>query len=188
MHTRFGRGLARGFSLIEVLVAVLVLAVGIVGAGAAQVTALKTRHGTGLLSSGVQLAGSLAERMRANPVQMRAGDAANPYLQAQFDADGGAPAVPGVLCYAPANCTSAQMAAFDIYEVKQALHQQYPGARLVVCRDRAVWDARAAALAWACAGGAEAPVVIKIGWRGRKTEGEGGFAPAVAVVVGGAFE
>jgi len=186
--TRFKPQSARGFSLIEVLVAVLVLAVGIVGAGAAQVTALKTRHGTGLMSSAVQVAGSLAERMRANSAQMHSGDAANPYLGASYDADGGAPAAPSAMCYAGASCTSAQMAAFDIYEVRQALYDQYPGARLVVCRDGAVWADGARALAWQCAGGPDAPLVIKLGWRARTTGADEPFAPAIVVLVGGAFQ
>ena len=186
MPTRLKPKPARGFSLIEVLVAMVVLAVGIVGAGAAQVAALKTRHGTGLMSSGVQLAGALADRMRANPAQMQAADSGNPYLQLHYDAEGGAPAAPAAMCYAGASCSSAQMAAFDVYEVTQALYDQYPGARIVVCRDGTVWGGKA--LVWECAGGADAPVVIKLGWRGRKVDREAGFAPAVAVVVAGGFE
>lgn len=188
--------ISRGFSLVEVLVAVLLLAIGVVGAGAAQLTALKARHSTGLLSSSVQLAGSLADRMRANAAQMQAGDAANPYLRLRYDANDGAPAAPGVACFAGASCSSAQMAAFDLYEVTQALYEQYPGARIVVCRDDVVWDERSRALAWECAGGPGAPIVIKLGWRPRTGEGGRGrggeadapFAPAVAVVAGGAFE
>ena len=188
MSTRFNPRSGRGFSLIEVLAAVLVLAVGIVGAGAAQVTALKTRHGTGLMSSAVQLAGTLAERMRANPAQMQAGDVANPYLHAGYDAAGGAPAAPTSMCYAGASCTSAQMAAFDIYELRQALYRQYPGARMVVCRDGAMWDDGERALSWQCTGGPDAPVVIKLGWRTRNSGGGGPFAPVIGVLVGGAFQ
>ena len=179
--------LSRGFTLIEVLVAVFVFAVGILGAGAAQLTALQTRHATALLSSGVHLAGSLADRMRANALQMHAPDAFNPYLQLRYDATDGAPQPPALLCYAGAQCSSAQMAAFDLFEIRQAAHAQFPGARMVVCRDRVVWDDGSRALAWACAGGAAAPIVIKLGWQGRQAD-EAGFAPSVAIVVAGAFE
>lgn len=176
-----------GFTLIEVLVAVLVLAIGIVGAAATQVAVLKTRHGTELMSAGVQLAASLAERMRANPVQMQAGDVANAYLQLRYDAADGAPPAPAVMCFASASCASAQMAAFDLFEVRRALFEQYPGARIAVCRDAKVWSDTARALAWKCAGGADAPIVIKLGWRERGTPGHAPFVPAIALVVAGAF-
>ena len=177
----------RGFTLIEVLVAVFVFTVGILGAGAAQIAALQTRHATALLSSGVHLAGSLADRMRANSPQMHAGDAFNPYLQLRYDAADGAPSPPPVLCYAGANCSSAQMAAFDLFEIRQAAHAGFPGARIVVCRDSAVWADGPRALAWDCVGGGAAPIVIKLGWRAREGA-DAGFAPTVAIAVAGAFE
>ena len=63
--------LVGGFTLIEVLVAVFVLAVGVMGAVAAQTVALRTRQESALMSHGVQLATSFADRMRANTAQMR---------------------------------------------------------------------------------------------------------------------
>ncbi len=178
-----------GFSLIEVLVAVFVLAIGALCAAASQLAALQTRHGTGLMSSGVQLAGALADRMRANAGVMRAADGVNPYAQFDYDAlDDGPPAPPGTLCFASADCSSAQMAAFDVYEVAAALHAGFPGGRITVCRDKAVVAANGSALAWSCAGGADAPLVIKLGWRERSADAQQGaqFAPAVAIVARGA--
>lgn len=182
--------LVGGFTLIEVLVAVLVLAIGVLGAAGSQLAALRARHGTGLMSSSVHLAGALAERMRANPAQMQAPDSLNPYLQLDYDAlAGGAPAAPAVLCFAGAACSAAQMAAFDLYEIKQALHEGFPGGRVTVCRDRAVVAPAGTAPGWACAGGAGAPIVIKLGWRaaGAGSDGGAAFAPSVAVIAGGIF-
>ena len=170
-----------GFTLIEVLVAILVLAIGVLGAARAQLAAMQTRQTTGLMSSGVQLAGALAERMRANT--------ANPYLALNYDAlADGPPAPPGTLCFAQVECDSAQMAAFDLYEVAQAVHAGFPGGRVKVCRDAAIATGAGAALAWPCAGGANAPIVIKLGWRikGDQASDENTFAPAVAIVAAGA--
>ena len=106
-----------GFTLVEVLVAVFLLAVGIVGAAATQTLALRTRHQSGLLSDGVQLASTLAGRMRANPAQMALPDAANPYLQLDYDARvDGAPPAPAALCFGSVQCDATQMAAFDLHE------------------------------------------------------------------------
>jgi type IV pilus assembly protein PilV len=174
-----------GFTLIEVLVAVLVLAVGIVGAAGVQVAALRTRHATGLMSGAVQLAGSLADRMRANAAQAQGGDGANPYLQLRYDAAReGRPSGDGVMCFSGASCSSAQLAVFDLHEVKLAVFNDFPEGRVAVCRDATVWAGRA--LAWECAGAGNAPIVIKLGWRDRRAAPDTRIDPSVALIVGGA--
>ena len=177
MHSR----LSGGFTLIEVMVAILVLAIGVVGAAGVQVAALRTRHLSGLMSGGVQLAGALADRMRANSLQMQASDDANPYLTLQYDAAEGAPAPGDATCFGGAACSSAQVAAFDLYEVKQALFADFPGARVAVCRDAS----DGATLAWECAGAANAPIVIKLGWRDRRADPALPVTPSIALVVAG---
>lgn len=179
MHWRSGGG----FTLVEVLVALFVLAVGIVGASAAQVAAQRARHQAALMSAGVALAAGLADRMRANRVVMALADGANPYLQLDYDAGAGPAPTPAVACYGSADCSPAQMAAFDVYETMEALRTGFPRGRIVVCRDGSPWDAAHAALAWSCDGAAGAPVVVKLGWRGN--EASGASAPSVALVVPG---
>ncbi|MFL6674582.1 MAG: type IV pilus modification protein PilV [Massilia sp.] len=169
-----------GFTLVEVLVALFVLAVGIVGASATQLATQRTRHHSALMSAAVQLAASLADRMRANPVVMAGADGDNPYLQLRYDASGAPPATP-VSCYGDAGCTPLQMAGFDLFEAAEAVRTGFPRGRIVVCRDAAIGDAAAATLAWECASAPSAPVVVKLGWRGN----DSGAAPApvVAMVV-----
>lgn len=179
--------LADGFTLIEVLVAVLLLAAGVLGAAAVQVAVLRTRHATALMSGGVQLAGTLADRMRANSAATQRGDGANPYLQLQYDAGSeGAPAPPAVMCFGASGCNSAQLAAFDLYEAKHTLYSDFPQGRVAVCRDTTVTSGTGA-LAWACAPAANAPVVIKVGWRDRRGQADAPFGPSVALVVAGGF-
>lgn len=187
--------LAGGFTLIEVLVAVFVLSVGVLGAAATQLAALHTRHQSRLMSNGVQLASALADSMRANLEPMRAGDAVNPYLQLRYDgATDGAPPSAGQQCHSGANCSAVQLADAEIFQIKQALFTGFPGGRVVVCRDSVVWDAGRAALRWECGGAAQAPIVIKLGWRGKQTDGSdardgaGEFAPSVAITLPGALE
>jgi type IV pilus assembly protein PilV len=170
---------AGGFTLLEVLVAVFVLAVGVLGATATQLTALRTRHQSSLMSNGVQLAGSLADSMRANLEAMRAADSANPYLQLSYAAADGAPP-PAASCFAGVGCSAAQLADAELYQVKHALHAGFPGGRVLVCRD----SAPDGALHWECGAAAQAPIVIKLGWRGDA----GDVGPSVAIALAGAVE
>ena len=174
-----------GFTLVEVLVALFVLAVGVLGASATQLAAQRTRHQAALLSEAVQLAAAVSSRMRANAVQMALGDGANPYLTLRYDAAAeGAPAAPAVLCYGETNCDPAQLAAFDLYEAKRAVHDRFPRGRIVVCRDGGGWDGAAGALTWECAGGAGVAIMVKVGWHGGGDR-KAGPAPSVALVVPG---
>ena len=162
----------RGFTLVEVLVAVLVLALGVIGGAAMQLAALRTRHQSALLSGAALLASSLAERMRMNAEQMQQDDAANPYLGVDYEAVADThPAAAGFTCFAPALCSSAQLAGFDMAEIKQQLRATLPGARLVICRDALAWDAARQGLSWPCSGAPGAPIVIKLGWRARNPDG-----------------
>lgn len=166
------RAVAAGFTLIEVLVAVFVLAVGIVGAAGTQLVALRTRQQSALMSDAVQLASDFADRMRANA-------RVDSYLQTRYDAaSDGAPSPPSPICDANAACGNAELARFDIYELEQALHARFPGGRVVVCR-----DASSTAVAWACSAAAGAPVVIKLGWRGKEPDGAPVQEPVPSVAI-----
>jgi type IV pilus assembly protein PilV len=173
---------ARGFTLLEVLIAVVVLALGILGGVGLQLASLRARHQAVLLSQATQMATGLAERMRANPSQ------AGIYLSLDYDAFAAPPpAAPAALCHDMA-CTPNQLALFDLHEARQQLTAHLPAGRVLICRDAGLWSG--GALRWACTGGAAGPVVVKIGWRGKRPDGtpdrdaQREFAPAVALAVG----
>ena len=176
------RSLSRGFTLLETLVAMFVLALGVVGAAATQVSSARLRQQAALESEAVQLAASLGARMRVNAHQMALPDGANPYLNFEYDAAGGAPAAPPRQCFGSADCDPAGMAAFDLYETARIVHGAFPGGRIAVCRDDA-----SATSDWTCAGGSGAPVVVKLGWRAPLRAGEAASEakPFVTLVVAG---
>ena len=177
-----------GFTLLEVLVAVVVLALGIMGGVALQMAALRSRHQAALLSQATQLATALTERMRANASQMRLADGDNLYLTLNYDVlSEPHPPAPAALCYGGA-CGGAQLALSDLYEAKLLVRQNLPAGRVVICRDANLWSG--GKLRWACGGGADAPLVVKVGWRGKNPDGtphtddSGEYMPGVALAVG----
>jgi len=62
-----------GFSLIEVMIALLVTSVGLLGLAALQLVSLKQNHGAYLRSQATLLAHDIVERMRANRQQALSG-------------------------------------------------------------------------------------------------------------------
>jgi type IV pilus assembly protein PilV len=63
----------QGLSLLEVLIAVLVLSIGMLGVAAMQTTNIKNSQSAHLRSVAVVLAAGMAERIRAQPQLARAG-------------------------------------------------------------------------------------------------------------------
>lgn len=127
MSVRSKRGEAQGgFALIEVLIAVLVLAVGILGAGAMQTIGLQSNQGAYLRSQAMILAGDMIDRMRSNRT------ARATYLGT--DTNGiGAAAMPS--CLVAANgCSNAQMATAHVQEWADIIERSgvLPGARGVI--------------------------------------------------------
>ena len=178
-------GRAAGFTLLEVLIAMLVLALGLVGGTAMQLHAMRTRHESALLSVAVQIAAGMAEHMRANAAQVPA-----VYLGVDYDAHANpVPAMPASFCRRDP-CDPAQMARLDVHELARQVSAALPAGRARICRDAQLYaNGR---LRWDCTGGAQDPVVVKIGWRGRRPDGtperdgQGGHGPGVAFALPGA--
>jgi type IV pilus assembly protein PilV len=99
-----------GFTLIEILIAVLIFSIGLLGLAAMQLTVLRSNTSAYNRSLATTLAYDIADRMRANKV---AADA-NAYLTDIGDGPGGAGSCVG----AGSNCDAAGLAAFDLDEWK----------------------------------------------------------------------
>jgi type IV pilus assembly protein PilV len=63
----------RGYTLVEVLVALVIFSVGLLGIAGLQITSLKANHGSATRTQAVYLAYDIIDRMRANPVAAIAG-------------------------------------------------------------------------------------------------------------------
>ena len=99
---RAAPGHQRGDTMIEILVTVIIIAVGVLGAAALQVTTLKNLSSSHSASVAAFVAEDFGERMRANPVAADADD----YVHA---------AAPGAYSDCTvATCTEAELAEFDM--------------------------------------------------------------------------
>ncbi|NJD05834.1 MAG: type IV pilus modification protein PilV [Methylococcaceae bacterium] len=104
-----------GFTLVEVLVAVLVLAIGLLGMAGLQAVGLKNNNTAYLRSQATFLAYELADRMRAN----------NATGNEFYGTVTGTEANPNNDCTA-APCTEQDMAKSDIYQWLQSLQSSLP--------------------------------------------------------------
>ena len=163
---------SRGFSLIEVLIAVFVVAMGIVGAAGLQLAAIRTSQQSGFQSTAVALANELADKMRASDAQMRLTDAQNPFLSISYnEAADPAPTKPA-LCYtSSANCNATALANAEIYEWLMRVRDSLPEGRVLVCRDSAPFDTTKKMLTWTCTADPNAGITIKIGWKSKNPDG-----------------
>ena len=131
----------RGFSMIEVLVSLLVLAIGVIGAAAMQLAAFRTSQQAAFQAVALQLATELADKMRANDQAIKIkSSTTNPFIGIDYSTTS-APSVPDAFCFgATTSCNATALANFDIYEWENRLKAALPTARVVVCRDSTPWD------------------------------------------------
>lgn len=122
---------ARGFTLVELLVAVVVLSVGLLGMAALQVQALRGNQASLQRSLALLLISDLAERLRANPEAAYSGR----YVLSP-GTPGIAPALPLPDCRKAPGCSSAELAGFDLVEWQQRLVDSLPrAAARIECDD-----------------------------------------------------
>lgn len=107
------RGKNQGFSLLELLIALLVFSIGLLGLAGLLVVSVKTNQSAYLRSQASFLAQSMADRMRNNSM----GTYANAY-------NGSVPGGTNQTC----PCTPAQLAARDLFMWSQELASFLPNA------------------------------------------------------------
>lgn len=180
-----------GFTLLEVLIALLVFSIGLIGLAGMQVAGLKLGHDSALRSSAIILAGDIADRMRANHAAFML-ITNNPYDNP------GATTVGNPSCLGKdgsgadtdAQCTPNEMALHDFYEWQAkiggqsatawhpAYRAQLPAGSGVVCIDSTPEDGAPPPGDPACDGIITTPgkplFAIKLWWRERKDEASPG--------------
>ena len=150
----------RGFTLVEVLVAVFVMTVGLLGIAALQITSKQTNFEALQRMTASQLAQEMLERIRANPGQLTV--YTNNGASRKFDAQPQSAPCSGE----EVTCLASQIAEFDLYEIARAMSgitEQAPAAA------DASTPTGGLVAPWLCIEGpAVAPgkVTVAVAWRG----------------------
>ena len=113
----------RGFSLIEVLIALIIMSVGMLGIASLYVQSMQAGRTSLFRHNAVTLAGDVADRMRANPTAavVYAGAGANNNCIAMGT-----------------NCSNVQMAAQDIFAWDQQAVDTLPNGDVTITFDNTV--------------------------------------------------
>jgi len=136
----------KGFTLLEVLIAVVVFAIGLLGIAGLQVAGMRFTHGSQLRAVATMQAENMADRMRANMTGVRNGD---------YNITGAMPTSLETDCGAEA-CTPAELAEYDLVlwndgasgKPNESNAATLPGGEGVVCIDSTPNDGDATG--WAC--------------------------------------
>jgi type IV pilus assembly protein PilV len=143
----------RGFNLVELLVALLVLSLGLAGIAALLITGMTTSNAANLNSLAVTHVQSGVEMMRGN---------LEAYVNGWYaGANTSGAATTAIACSGANGCTPAEQANNDFALWRERLQNSMPDGQGFICMDSTPEDGQPAALA--CDGNGSN--VIKIFWR-----------------------
>lgn len=161
-----------GFSLIEVLVAIIILSIGMLGAVGMQAAAMQSNKETRNQSVATSFARELADKMRGNhTVAIKSAAADNPYLIAETTLTGTAVfEAPTENCFTTACSSAAAVASWDMADWKNRVQNALPDPKIRVCFDKAPFAADGMAQ-WACTDDGDI-TVLKMAWTSTGTDGK----------------
>jgi len=154
-----------GFSLVEVLVAIVVLSFGLLGMVGLQAASLQANRDARLQSTAVVLARELAEMMRGNKDQALLATS-NPYLIGELSSPSLVPPTASYCLSIGQNCGTDKtaVAQAELTDWLARVNDALPGARISICRDSAPYGSDGTAV-WACTSTNNSdPILVKIGW------------------------
>jgi type IV pilus assembly protein PilV len=143
-----------GFSLLEVLLAIAILSVGLLGMLLLMINSMRITTSSNYRSIAAQLAYSMADSMRSNPTQL-----------ANYDQ----PDTIGVAaCFTAVGCGAIRtdLVNTEYTQWRNRISAALPGGVGMLCRDASPNDASIVGTTptWNCAAGTTAPYVVKVCW------------------------
>jgi type IV pilus assembly protein PilV len=136
---------ARGFTLVEALIALLLLSVGMLGAWNLQLASLRDHNDSLQQTTAMELLRDMAERIRANP------SAGSAYASEHASAPAGG-------CTAGEPCTASELAAIDVAWFAARAAALFPGSDTATTVEFAPATGPAAA----------DDIVVALHWRGAR--------------------
>lgn len=127
----------QGFTLLEVMIALVIFAVGMIGLAGIQALSLENTHSSYARNQAILLAYEMADRMKANPT---AGTAYEITVST-------VPNKPGTVCDTTA-CNNTEMAAYDKWQWKDALPKSLVSGKGSVINDPAGSDSYTITVYW----------------------------------------
>ena len=109
-----GGARSRGFSLLEVMIALLVLSIGLLGIAGLQVFSLKYNHQSYERTQATLLINEIVDRMRANPAAVQSGLYDNVPRSDAYGTYSG-------FGTCPTTCSSTDLFNYDVYEWKKRI-------------------------------------------------------------------
>ena len=169
-----------GFSILEVLIAIIILSIGMLGAVGMQAAAMQANKETRNQAAATTLGRDLAEKMRGNhAVAVKTLATDNPYL---FDDTlSGAIATPAVNCFTTGCPTAKDAATWDVADWQGRVQTALPTPRVKVCFDNDPFDS-AGKPRWDCVSGGDV-TVLKMSWTRSNTAGTLEFAASTGIPV-----
>jgi type IV pilus assembly protein PilV len=158
----------QGFALIEILVALVIFAIGLLGTASLQLASLRSSQSTTQAVTATQLARDYAEIVQMLPSASISASEGSSAFSAVDTSTSGTSTVTD--CKGSgASCTNSQLAAYMLNEWKARVMTELPGGRAKVCRDSAPKDASGAGEGlyhWTCDNQGDM-LMIKLGWAAR---------------------
>ena len=161
-----------GFSLLEVLIAFIILSLGLLGAVGMQAAAMQSNKETRNQTVATALARELADKMRGNhAIAIKTATADNPYLKAETILTGTATfTAPAENCFSTACSTPTAVATWDMADWQNRLQNALPDPKFVICFDTSPFDADGKTQ-WACSNDGDISV-LKLAWTNNDTKGK----------------
>lgn len=156
-----------GFSLIEVLVSIVILGLGMLGAAGLQLATLRSNQYTAQSSMATQLVRDyeeITQMLRSASISTSEGSSVLTAVDTTTT-DAATTDCKGT----SATCAPDKLAAFMLKEWKARVKTELPGGRAVICRDSAPKEtsgANAGLYRWSCDGNGDM-LMVKIGWTAR---------------------
>lgn len=150
----------RGYTLIEVMVALFILSFGLLGMAGLQVASLKQNQSAYMRSQATILAYDIIDRMRANIAASENGDY---FISAGTVTNN---------CETTNGCTDSEMAAHDVARWQARLAEELPSGSGLVCRDADTDDSTGGNIATPACGDntdSDLPVVVYVWWNDERT-------------------